>query len=131
MTDRASGKHVRLTDQVAEEIRALLARRRISGRELARRLGESASWVNYRLTGHTPIGLDDMQRIAEELEVGIIDLLPEHARQGTMRHILSPPGRPNGARPAGARRPPKGPHARHGRLSGSHRPVRLPVVSHG
>lgn len=70
----------RLTDLVAEEIRALLARRRMSGRELARQLGESPSWVNFRLTGHTPVGLNDLQRIAEALGVGVLDLLPQSMR---------------------------------------------------
>lgn len=87
----------RLTDLVAEELRALLARRRISGRELARQLEESPSWVNYRLTGHTPIGLNDMQRIAEALGVGLVDLLPSHARHGSIAQTIRRPERPRRA----------------------------------
>lgn len=72
----------RLADLVAEELRALLARRRISGRQLARELGESPSWVNFRLTGHTAIGLNDLQRIAEVLQVTPTDLLPSKPSDG-------------------------------------------------
>src|SRR5690554_4433352 len=65
-----------LSERVAEEIRAMLARRRVSGRELARRLGVSSPWVSNRLTGHLEIGLDELQRIADALEVEVADLLP-------------------------------------------------------
>jgi transcriptional regulator with XRE-family HTH domain len=68
-----------LSERVAEEIRALLARRRISGRSLASALNVSPSWVSYRLTGAQPIDLNDLDRIAEYLGVDVADLLP--ARQ--------------------------------------------------
>jgi transcriptional regulator with XRE-family HTH domain len=70
-----------LSDQAAEELRALLARRRMSGRDLAKRLGVSPSWVSYRLTGTTEIGLNDLQRIAEALDVQVVDLLPAPVRK--------------------------------------------------
>ena len=76
MTVDGTEPRPRLTEQVAEEIRALLARRRISGRELARRMGASHSWVNFRLTGAQPMTLDDLQRFAEFLNVEVTDLLP-------------------------------------------------------
>jgi transcriptional regulator with XRE-family HTH domain len=77
ITDTATtAKTPPLTELVAEEIRALLARRRISGRELARRMGASYSWVNFRLTGAQPIDLNDLQRIADVLDVEVLDLLP-------------------------------------------------------
>lgn len=65
-----------MSGRVAEEIRALLARRRMSGRELARALDVSPSWVSYRLTGTQPIDVNDLDRIARVLGVGIVDLLP-------------------------------------------------------
>lgn len=71
-----SQAETRLSDLVAEEIRALLARRRISGREFARQMGKSPSWVNFRLTGHTPIDLNDLDEIAKALGVPIQALLP-------------------------------------------------------
>lgn len=39
-------------------------------------MGASPSWVNFRLTGAQPINLDDLQHIAEVLDVEIADLLP-------------------------------------------------------
>lgn len=72
-----------LSAQVAEEVRALMARRRVSGRRLAELLDVSPSWVSYRMTGVTPIGLDDLQRIAEVLGVDVVDLLPPRgSREG-------------------------------------------------
>lgn len=65
-----------MSGRVAEEIRALLARRRMSGRELARVLDVSPSWVSYRLTGTQPIDVNDLQKIARVLGVRIVDLLP-------------------------------------------------------
>lgn len=65
-----------LSNRVSEEIRAMMARRRMSGRELARRLGVSPAWVSYRLTNSQPIDLNDLQRVAAALEVEIEDLLP-------------------------------------------------------
>ena len=83
----------------------MMARRKITGRELARRLGVSSPWVSYRLTGTQPIDLNDLERIAGVLGVTIIDLLPPAARQGAAiaayAHRRStrpadrrPPGRP-------------------------------------
>lgn len=65
-----------LSDRVAEEVRAMLARRRVSGRKLADQLGVSPSWVSYRLTGTQPIDLNDLERIASALNVEVTDLLP-------------------------------------------------------
>lgn len=65
-----------LSLQVAEEIRAWMGRRRISGAQLARRLGVSGAWISYRLTGTQPIDLNDLQRIAAALEVDYLDLMP-------------------------------------------------------
>jgi transcriptional regulator with XRE-family HTH domain len=65
-----------LSEQVAEEIRAMLGRKRVTGRELARRLGVSQPWVSQRLTGHQEIGLNDLERIANALEVEVAELLP-------------------------------------------------------
>lgn len=66
-----------LTDLVAEEIRAMMARRRITGQQMARQLGVSNAWVSYRLNGKQAIDLNDLERIAGVLEVDVQDLLPE------------------------------------------------------
>lgn len=65
-----------LRELVAEEIRALLARRRMNGVQLALRIGRSQSYVSRRLTGETAFDTDDLERIAEVLGVNIIDLMP-------------------------------------------------------
>lgn len=70
-----------LSDYVAGEIRASLARQRTSGRELAEKLGVSRSWVSYRLTGTTEITVNDLQRIAAALGVEVAALLPAPARR--------------------------------------------------
>jgi transcriptional regulator with XRE-family HTH domain len=65
-----------LTVQVAEEIRAMMARRRMTGAGLARALGVSEAWVSYRLSGKQAIDLNDLERIAEVLAIAPQDLLP-------------------------------------------------------
>jgi transcriptional regulator with XRE-family HTH domain len=64
-----------LSSRVAEELRALLGRRRLSGRELARRLDVSPNWVSLRMTGAQPIDLNDLDRISRALGVRPVDLL--------------------------------------------------------
>lgn len=70
-----------MRQQVAEEIRALLARRRISASELARRLGVNQPYISRRLTGETAADVDDLQRIADALGVAVADLLPSSASE--------------------------------------------------
>jgi transcriptional regulator with XRE-family HTH domain len=65
-----------LSERVAEEIRAALARRRMSGRQLAAALGVSQTWMSTRLNGVTPIDLNDLERIAGVINVEVSDLLP-------------------------------------------------------
>lgn len=71
-----------LSDYAAGEIRAILARNRSTGKELAAKLGVSRSWVSYRLTGTTEITLNDLQQIATALDVEIGDLLPRTDKAG-------------------------------------------------
>lgn len=71
-----------LTERVAEEIRAYLGRRRMSQAQLARALGQSQMWVSDRLRGTQPIDLNDLQRIADVLDVGVLDLLPGRTTAG-------------------------------------------------
>lgn len=65
-----------LSQAVAEEIRVVLTRRRMSGRQLAAMLDVSQTWLSTRLNGTTPIDLNDLQRIAYVLDVDVIELLP-------------------------------------------------------
>ena len=68
-----------LSEQVAEEIRVLMARRRLRQSQLARLVGENDQWMSVRLRGVQPIDLNDLQRIAEALSVDPISLLPTAA----------------------------------------------------
>jgi transcriptional regulator with XRE-family HTH domain len=87
------GVNESLSDQAAEEVRAMLARRRMSGRKLAERLGVSHTWVSYRLTGQQEIGLNELARIAEVLDVAVIDLLPAAPAVRTSARVLRVVGR--------------------------------------
>lgn len=104
-----------LTVQVAEEIRAMMARRRMTGAGLARALGVSEAWVSYRLSGKQAIDLNDLERIAEVLGIAPQDLLPppigaasrrelwrSHQAGGDIGQYHSPAVRPIGG-PVGTR----------------------------
>lgn len=66
-----------LREQAAEELRALLARRRMSVSELARRLGVAQSYMARRVDGRVALDLDDLESIAAILGVEVADLLPK------------------------------------------------------
>jgi transcriptional regulator with XRE-family HTH domain len=74
-----------LTVRVAEEVRALMARRRITGAEMARRLDVSQMWISYRLNGRQPIDLNDLEKIARVLGVQPLDLLRSAESGSTLR----------------------------------------------
>ncbi len=105
-----------------------MTRRRVSGRELARKLGVSPSWVSYRLTGAQPIDLDDLQLIAEALGAEPAALIPRsgvtypatdtspysvvHVDKDVVRVDRARPDRPSGRRDhsrPGGRSAPSGP----------------------
>jgi transcriptional regulator with XRE-family HTH domain len=71
-----------LTEQVADAIRSRLALRRrrglvpSSGKELATMTGMSQSGISARLTGATPIDLNELDAIARALGVEVVELLP-------------------------------------------------------
>jgi transcriptional regulator with XRE-family HTH domain len=94
-----------LTERVAEEIRVLMLRRGVQGGELARTLGVSAAWVSYRLTGKQPIDLNDLERIANVLEVQPLDLLRAAVEGITLREPSRPPRQPHVSLPPLPRRP--------------------------
>jgi transcriptional regulator with XRE-family HTH domain len=63
------------SQQVAGEVRALLARRQISGKQLAAHLGISQFAVSRRLRGQTSFSLDELSAAADFLGVALEDLL--------------------------------------------------------
>ena len=94
-----------LSDLVAEEIRVLLTRRRMSQRQLAQALNVSPAWLNYRLTGVQAIDLNDLQRIARALDVPVNALLPAtfrpNDRSGVSPVQATPTPRTAATRPKG------------------------------
>ena len=61
----------------AGAVRAELARRRISGRELARTLGWSFSTTSRRLNGPHPFDVAELAQLATHLGVPVTTFLPE------------------------------------------------------
>lgn len=65
---------------VAEEIRVLLARRRWSASDLARKTGMTQRAISRRLTGEKVIDVDDLVLFAEAFGVELASLLPREDR---------------------------------------------------
>lgn len=84
-----TGTRRRLREEVAAEVRAKLARERISGSELARQLGWSQSYTTRRLDGRIALDLDDLERIADALGVTVHDLIPRTAPIGSINERLA------------------------------------------
>lgn len=113
----------KLREGVAEEVRALIGRRRTTGAKLAEAIGRSEMYVSRRLRGETAFDLDDLERIAAILNVEVSDLLPRRNEGRTVviageprmqttvpkLHLTDQPhpiGSPNRTAPAsGTRRP--------------------------
>lgn len=77
MSEQTTPPRGRLREHVAEEIRVLLARRKMSGAELARRTGIKQSTMSRRMTGETAFDMDDIEAIAAVLDIKVNDLFPE------------------------------------------------------
>lgn len=60
----------------AAAVRAELARRRISGREIGRALGWSLGTTSRRLNGLSPLTVDELARIADYMGIPAADLMP-------------------------------------------------------
>jgi transcriptional regulator with XRE-family HTH domain len=69
-----------LSARVAEEVRALMGRRRMSGRALANAAGIPKSTANRWVSGDTAMSLDDVERVARALGVTVVELLPVEER---------------------------------------------------
>lgn len=119
-----------LREPLAEEIRALMGRRRVTGANIAAALGKSQSYVSRRLTGETAFDTDDLEIISGLLKVDPETLLA--SARGTMLRLrpgaervstLARTGsRPSDTRPTG--RPGVG-----GRPVSIPRPTRVPRVA--
>lgn len=90
-TARRAGE---LHQAVADEIRILLLRRRMKGaNELAEKIGMSQSAMSRRMVGEQPFDLDDLVRIADALDVKVVDLVgrAEKGQDGTYVSVGFPP----------------------------------------
>ncbi len=67
----------RIHERATEEIRVMLARRRMSAADLARRIGTKPQVLSRRMTGDVAFDLDELQMIARELGVSVTELLGE------------------------------------------------------
>lgn len=75
--DRPGDSHAQnLQEQIAEEVRALLARRRISGRQITKELGWSSAYLSRRLNGWTAFTISDLEALASLLDIPVTRLLP-------------------------------------------------------
>lgn len=64
-----------LQTAVAQGLRAEAARQNISRRQLAERMGRSHNWVSRKFNGTTPITVDDLQELADALNVPVVSLV--------------------------------------------------------
>lgn len=69
------------TERVAAEVRAAMARHRITQEHMARLLGLSQTALSRRLTGAVAFDVNELARVAEHLGMASADLLgqPERA----------------------------------------------------
>lgn len=61
---------------IAGTIRAELARRKLSGRSVAGRMGMPVNTFRRRLNGEIPFDVSDLVAVADILSVPVVDLLP-------------------------------------------------------
>lgn len=73
---------MRLGPAVAEEVRVMLARRRISAVQLAKLMEVSQPYLSRRLNGAVAFDLDDLERITRALDIDLMELLPKVERSG-------------------------------------------------
>lgn len=69
-----------VTSWIASEIRAEMARQRVTHEALAEALGILQSQMSRRLNGLIEIDADELAGIADRLNVPVTTFIPEHAR---------------------------------------------------
>lgn len=66
-----------LSQHVAAEVRAAMARRRVSQSGLAAELGIAQSGLSRRLNGQVPFDIDELEKLSTFLEVPVGTLIPQ------------------------------------------------------
>lgn len=64
-------------EAIAGEVRAAMARRRVTQAQLARRIGVSRTSLSERLNGAKAFNTDQLMQISQALGVPFLDLLPQ------------------------------------------------------
>jgi transcriptional regulator with XRE-family HTH domain len=138
MSESGAPPRGQLRRRTAEELRVILARRRMSAAELARRTGLKQSTMARRMTGETAFDLDDLEVIASALGIKVSDLFKADGDTGQATvaklqaadrpmpaAVSASPGRGSAGRPRDNR--PKGRAAGSVPNPATRRPVRLPA----
>ncbi len=98
---------MRLSEATAAEVRAQLARKRISAAELGRRLGWTQSYTARRVDGRQPLDMDDLEQIADFLEIPPGRLIPDRRILAGISNVSGRPAVSSASRrPSGSKRPP-------------------------
>lgn len=74
---------VTYSDSVAAELRAEIARQRRTQGDLAQALGWTQQYLSRRLTGATPLSLDDVEKLARILGIPLAELVATRPREAT------------------------------------------------
>lgn len=67
-----------LPQKTAAEVRAEMARQRISQSALAEQLGRTQQYVSRRIVGEVPFDVADLEKIAEFFGVPVSRLVPDN-----------------------------------------------------
>lgn len=70
---------------VAGEVRAMMARRRITQTDLANKLGWTQSYVSRRLSGDVPFDIDELEVLADLFDVPVVRFLETAWSRGTAK----------------------------------------------
>ena len=70
---------------ISGEIRSVMARERVSGAQLASRIGRSQTYLAKRLRDEVPLGANDVEDICRELGVDLGSLLIAAVRASRRR----------------------------------------------
>jgi len=75
-----------LSQYAAREIRRHLGGERTSVAALARKLGWTQSYLARRVDGRVAFDLDDLEKVAAEIGIRVMDLLPTEDAANTLRN---------------------------------------------
>jgi transcriptional regulator with XRE-family HTH domain len=110
MSETTQTRKLRRRAEIARKVRGLLGERNMSKTELGRRIGLSQSAISRRVNALEAFDIDEIERIAEVLDVSVVDLLSARP-SATGRYARAPQKHthPRGGRPPGRTSSPTGP----------------------